>query len=156
MVLTIGEGGAAGAGRTPGPAGVVRTRPGPSATRVVARRLSLAGEAGSQVLEFAMVLPSFGVALALLAQTGLLLGDVLVVHGIAREAARTLAVEGDIAEGDLADRIADAREVRLDVERTDGLVEVRAELVTRAFASAGVDLWLPARATFRDEVATGG
>ena len=156
MVLTTGEGGVAEAGRTPGRARRFRARPDSTAAHPNVGRLRAVDEAGSQVLEFAMVLPLLGIALALFAQTGLLLGDVLVAQGIAREAARTLAVEGDIDEGDLVDRLAASRDVRLDVDRDDGLVEVRAQLATRAFASVGVDLWLPARATFHDEAAAGG
>lgn len=155
MVLTTGEGGAAAAGRTPGRAGESPARPDLAAGGACAPRLRAGGQSGSQVLEFAMVLPLFGIALALLAHTGLLLADVLVVQGIAREAARTLAVEGDVDHGDLVDRLAATRDVRLDVDRDDGLVEVRAELATRAFASVGVELWLPARATFHDEVVPG-
>jgi hypothetical protein len=108
------------------------------------------------VLEFAMVLPLLGIGLALLAQTGLLLADLLAVQGIARQAARTAAVEGDVDAVALADRLASSRELRLDVERADGLVEVRAELASRAFTAAGVDVWLPARATFHDEADPGG
>lgn len=156
MVLTTGEGGVAEAGHTPGRARAVRARPAPTVPRPNVGRPRAVDEAGSQVLEFAMVLPLLGIALALLAQTGLLLGDVLVAQGIAREAARTLAVEGDIDEADLVDRLAASRDVRLDVDRDDGLVEVRAQLATRAFASVGVELWLPARATFHDEAVTGG
>jgi hypothetical protein len=131
MVLTTMPGGAVGAGRAPAPCA--------------------AGEVGSQALEFAMVVPLLGVLLALLAHTGLLLADVQVVHGIAREAGRTAAVDGDERAREVVDDLAGDRDVRLELEDDDGRVEARVELATRAFASVGVELWLPARATFRRE-----
>lgn len=101
-----------------------------------------------------MVLPLLGVLLALLAQTGLLLADVVVAQGIAREAGRAAAVDGDERARRVAERLAgDRREVRLDLVDDDGLVEARVELASRAFAAVGVELWLPARATFRAEEA---
>lgn len=67
-----------------------------------------------------------------------------------------LYVLDHVDEGALADRLAPSRELRLDVERAGGLVEVRAELATGAFAAAGVEVWLPARASFHDEAGRGG
>jgi hypothetical protein len=43
----------------------------------------------------------------------------------------------------------------LDLDDTDGMVEARVELATGAFSSVGVDLWLPASATFRRESPVG-
>lgn len=131
MVLTTMPGGAVGAGRAPAP--------------------HATGEMGSQALEFAMVVPLLGVLLGLLAQTGLLLADVQVAHGIAREAGRTAAVDGDERARDVVEDLAGDRGVRLELEDGDGLVEARVELATGAFASVGVELWLPASATFRRE-----
>jgi hypothetical protein len=135
MVLAIMPGGAARAGRTPTLSGLVVTR----------------GEAGSQALEFAMVLPLLGLLLALLAQTGLLLADVVVVQGIAREAGRAAAIDDAAAAREVAERLAGDRGVRVDVADRGGLVEARVELATGAFSGMGVDLWLPARAVFRRE-----
>lgn len=129
MVLSIRGGGTVDAGRAPGPR----------------------HERGSQVLEFAMVLPLFGIVLALLAQTGVLLADVVVVQGLAREVARTAAVEGVQPARRLAEELAGPRTLRVHIDDHDGLVEARAELETRAFAATGVELWLPAQATFRAE-----
>jgi len=134
MVLTTMPGGAVGAGRAPAPHD----------------QMGL-GEAGSQALEFAMVVPLLGVLLGLLAQTGLLLADVQVVHGIAREAGRAAAVDGEQRAREVVEDLAGDRDVRLHVDGADGMVEARVELATRAFSSVGVDLWLPARATFRRE-----
>lgn len=135
MVLATWPGGVVGAGRTPVPRAPADGR----------------GEAGSQVLEFAMVLPLFGLLLAVLAQTALLLADVLVAQGIAREVARSAAVDGEAQAQQLADELAGDRDLRVDLDRDGDLVEVRAELHTRAFAAAGADAWVPARATFRVE-----
>jgi len=134
-------GGAVGAGRAPAP----------HATGETGSRALATGETGSQALEFAMAVPLLGVLLGLLAQTGLLLADVQVVHGIAREAGRTAAVDGDERARDVVEDLAGDRDVRLELEDGDGLVEARVELATRAFAAVGVELWLPASATFRRE-----
>ncbi|HSJ45872.1 MAG TPA: TadE/TadG family type IV pilus assembly protein [Euzebyales bacterium] len=145
MVLTTMPGGAVGAGRAPAP---------PTTGEVGGQALAR-GETGSQALEFAMIVPLLGVLLGLLAQTGLLLADVLVAHGIAREAGRTAAVDGDEHARDVVEDLAGDRDVRLEFEDHDGLVEARVELATRAFASVGVQLWLPARAAFRREAPVG-
>lgn len=134
MVLTTMPGGAVGAGRAPAPHDVAGS-----------------GETGSQALEFAMVVPLLGVLLGMLAHTGLLLADVQVVHGIAREVARTAAVDGDERAREVVEDMAGDRGVRLDLDDHDGIVEAHVELATRAFASVGVQLWLPARAAFRRE-----
>ena len=81
----------------------------------------------------------------------LLLADVLVVHGVAREAARTAAVDGDERAREVVADMAGDRDMRLDLNDDDGVVEARIELATQAFASVGVELWLPARAAFRRE-----
>lgn len=109
------------------------------------------GERGSQALEFAMVMPLFGLLLVLLAQTGLLLADVVAAHGIVREVARTAAVDGEAAAKQLGDELAGRRDVRLDISDRDGLVDVRLEMRSAAFAGARADLWLPARAVMRRE-----
>ena len=134
-------GGAVGAGRAPAP----------HATGETGSRALATGETGSQALEFAMAVPLLGVLLGLLAQTGLLLADVQVVHGIAREAGRTAAVDGDERARDVVEDLVGDRGVRLELEDGGGLVEARVELATRAFAAVGVELWLPASATFRRE-----
>jgi len=134
MVLTTMPGGAVGAGRAPSP-------------HATAGR----GEAGSQALEFAMVVPLLGLLLGMLAQTGLLLADVQVAYGIAREAGRAAAVDGDERAREVVEELAGDRAVRLDLDDTDGMVEARVELATGAFSSVGVRLWLPASATFRRE-----
>jgi hypothetical protein len=110
-----------------------------------------AGEGGSQALEFAMVLPLFGLLLALLAQTGLLLADVVMAQGIAREVARTATVEGESAAHDVGRELAGRRDVKIDLGRVDGLIEARVELRSSVFASTGVEVWLPARAVMRPE-----
>lgn len=135
MVLTIRPGGAASAGRAPIPRAATGAR----------------GESGSQALEFALVVPLLGLLLGLLAQTGLLLADVVVAHGVAREVGRTAAVDGDDRARAVAGRVAGGRDVRVDVGGDDEVVEARVELATRAFAAVGVRLWLPARAVFRRE-----
>lgn len=127
-------GGAARAGRAP-------TSPAPTGD----------GERGSQALEFVMVLPLLGLLLALLAQTGLLLADVVVVQGIAREVGRTAAVDDASAAREVAERLAGDRDVRVALSDADGLVDARVELATGAFAAVGVRLWLPAHAVFRRE-----
>jgi Flp pilus assembly protein TadG len=106
-------------------------------------------------LEFAMVVPLLGLLLGLMIQTGLLLADVVVAHGIAREAGRTAAVEGVERARQVAERTAGGRDVRVDVDDDAGVVEVSVELATGAFSTVGVDLWLPARATFRRETPFG-
>jgi len=138
MVLTTMPGGAVGAGRAPVPHVIVGH-----------------GETGSQALEFAMVVPLLGLLLGLVLQTGLLLADVLVAQGIAREAGRAAAVDGDDRAREVVEELAGDRDVRLDLEDADGMVQARVELATRAFSSVGVDLWLPARATFRREASSG-
>ena len=98
-----------------------------------------------------MVVPLLGLLLGVVVQTGLLLADVQVAYGIAREAGRTAAVDGDERAREVVDELAGDRAVRLDLDDTDGMVEARVELATGAFSSVGVKLWLPARATFRRE-----
>jgi len=98
-----------------------------------------------------MVVPLLGLLLGMLAQTGLLLADVQVVHGIAREAGRAAAVDGDERAREVVEELAGDRAVRLDLDDTDGMVEARVQLATGAFSSVGVHLWLPASATFRRE-----
>jgi Flp pilus assembly protein TadG len=139
MVLTSTPGGVAGDGHAPAPGG----------------SRSAGGEAGSQALEFAMVVPLLGLLLGLVIQTGLLLADVVVAQGIAREAGRAAAVDGDDRARQVAERMAGDRQVRVEVDGDAGVVEVGIELATGAFASVGVDLWLPARATFRREAPLG-
>lgn len=102
-----------------------------------------------------MVVPLLGMLLALLAQTGLLLADLVVVQGIAREVGRAAAVDDADAARDLAERLAGDRDVRVGLSDDDGHVEARVELATRAFDAVGVELWLPARATFRRETLGG-
>jgi Flp pilus assembly protein TadG len=108
-------------------------------------------DGGSQALEFAMILPLFGLLIALLIQTGLLLADVVAAQGIAREVARTAAVEDRSAARDVGRDLAGRREVRIELSEADGLVKAHVELRSSAFASTGVGVWLPARAAMRPE-----
>ena len=113
--------------------------------------IQLTEEGGSQALEFAMVLPMFGILLALLLHTGLMLGDVVMAQGIAREIARTAAVEGDAAARDAGRELAGARDIRVELAPRDGFVEAKVALRSPVFAPAGVDVWVPARAAMRPE-----
>lgn len=99
-----------------------------------------------------MVVPLLGLVLGLLAQTGLLLADVVVVQGIAREVGRAAAVDGPDHARDLAREMAGDRDVRVDVDEDAGMVVTRVEMATGAFRAVGVQLWLPAQAAFRREV----
>jgi Flp pilus assembly protein TadG len=117
-------------------------------------------DGGSQALEFAMVLPLFGMLIALLVQTGLLLADVVAAQGIAREVVRTAVVEDRSAAREVGRDLAGRRDVRIEfVSRSqttklsdaDDLVEARVELRSNVFASTGIDVWLPARAAMRPE-----
>lgn len=140
-----------------GPAGgVVRSHT--PLRHVIARVGSEDG--GSQALEFAMVLPLFGMLIALLVQTGLLLADVVAAQGIAREVVRTAVVEDRSAAREVGRDLAGRRDVRIEfVSRSqttklsdaDDLVEARVELRSNVFASTGIDVWLPARAAMRPE-----
>ena len=122
------------------------------ADHVPSRRLpELADDGGSQALEFAMVLPLLGMLLALVVHTGLLLGDVVLTQGIAREVARSAAVEGAAMAHEVGRTLAGRRDVRIDIAPRDGLVEARVEVRSRVFAAAGVDVWIPARVTMRPE-----
>ena len=139
MVLTRPPGGVAGLGHAP----------------TSCRLPQAGGESGSQALEFAMVGPLLGLLPGLVIPTGLLLTDVVVAQGIARGVGGTAAVDGDAQARRVAERLAGDRGVRIDLDDDGGAVEVRLELATGAFAAFGVDLWLPARATFRRETPFG-
>jgi Flp pilus assembly protein TadG len=102
-------------------------------------------------LEFAMVVPLLGLLLALLSHTGLLLADAVVAQGVAREVGRAAAVDGAERARQVAERLAGDREVRVDLDERGGMVEARIELVSGAFAAIGVDVRVPATATFRAE-----
>lgn len=134
---------------------VLDVRPG----GVVADRASAApqrtdrSDRGSQALEFAMVLPLMGMLLVLFVHTGLLLADVVTAQGIARQVARSAAVDGDDVARDVGRRLAGSRAVRLRLERDAGLVEARVELRSDVFASVGARPWIPARATMQAESA---
>jgi len=113
-------------------------------------------EAGSQALEFAMVLPLLGVVIALLVQTGLLLADVVVAQGIAREVTRTAIVAGEAGAREVGRELAGDRELRLRFTRDEGLIEARVNLRSTAFSAVGPGLWVPARATMRMEAGLTG
>jgi hypothetical protein len=98
-----------------------------------------------------MVLPLFGLLLVLLAQTGLLLGDVVAAQGIAREVARTAVVENASAAHEVGRDLAGRRDIRIEMSDGDGLVEVQLELRSTVFAATGIDVWLPARAVMHQE-----
>lgn len=99
-----------------------------------------------------MVVPLLGLLVGLLAQTGLLVADVVVAQGIAREVGRAAAVDGPDAARDLAEAMAGDRDVRVDIDQDGAMVVTRVELATGAFGAVGVELWLPAQASFRREV----
>ena len=98
-----------------------------------------------------MTLPLFGLLIALLAQTGLLLGDVVVAQGIAREVARTAAIDGESAARAVGRDLAGRRGLRVELSQADGLIEAQVELRSAVFASTGAHVWLPARAVMRSE-----
>ena len=130
---------------------VLGVRAGDAVGDRVPSRRATAGERGSQALEFAMVLPLFGMLLALLLHAGLLLGDVVLAQGIAREVARTAAVEGPTAARDVGRDLAGRRDVQIELASRDGFVDARVKLRSPVFASTGVDVWVPARAAMRPE-----
>lgn len=142
MVLGVRAGGVVGDHAPSRP----RKRVGEMLARVIG------GERGSQALEFAMVLPLVGMLIAVLVNVGLLLGDVVIAQGIAREVARTAAVEGPSAAHQVGEQLAGQRDVRIEIDGRDGLVDVRIALRSTVFAGAsGVAVEVPARAVMRPE-----
>lgn len=140
MVLTRPAGGAGAAG-APRAGGVRRAR----------------GEAGSQALEFALVLPAVVLVLVVLLHAALVGVDLVIAQGLAREAARTAAVDGDeVVESRLDDAAGD-RPVELELSppesrRSAGqVVTVELRVRSRGFAAFGAEVWVPARAAMRVE-----
>lgn len=113
-------------------------------------------QTGSQAIEFALVLPLVGLLLALFVHTGMLLADVLTAQAVAREVARTAAVDGDDAAHEIGRQLAGRRAVRVDLTHADALIEVRIDLRSTAFDSVFRPVWVPARATMRVEGTAAG
>jgi TadE-like protein len=130
------------------------------APRTIARRSPDSGdrtERGSQTLEFAMVVPAVVLLCVLLLNAALFGSELVLVQGLAREAARTAALEDDAAVEAGLRAAVDGRPVQLSVTPPSGrrvpgqLVTVRLRLRSRAFAALGREIWVPAAATMRVE-----
>lgn len=119
-------------------------------------RAGAAGEAGSQALEFALVLPAVFLVLALVLQAGVVGAELVLAQTVAREAARAAAVEDDASARERAARVA-GRPATVVLDPPDGsrmpgdLVTARVELESRAFAAVGVRVRLPGVAVMRVE-----
>lgn len=103
-----------------------------------------------------MVLPAVVLLLVALIHTALLGADLITAQGVAREAARVAAVGDDEAVRAAVTRAVGSRPFQVDLQPPDGrragdLVTATLRLRSRAFASFGIDVWLPARATMRVE-----
>lgn len=104
-----------------------------------------------------MLLPGIVLLLTLVLHAGLVGLDLVVAQGLAREAARTAAVDSDEAVRQALDAAAGRRPVELRVDppaarRQPGeTVTVRLRVRSRAFAAFGAHVWLPAEATMRVE-----
>lgn len=114
-------------------------------------------ERGSQTLEFALTIPAVVLLLVLVLHAGLLGVDLVAAQGMAREAARTAAVDDDAAVQSAARAAAGRRPVRVTLtppggtRRPGDVVTARLELASRGFAAFGVRVWVPARASMRVE-----
>lgn len=149
-------GGAGRSGASPRPAGPARPGhrrpPGCARHRRRAHR-----ERGSQTLEFALTIPAVVLLLVLVLHAGLLGVDLVAAQGMAREAARTAAVDDDVAVQSAARASAGRRPVRVTVtppagtRRPGDVVTARLELASRGFAAFGVRVWVPAQASMRVE-----
>lgn len=145
-----GGGGAGDAGASPrrGPA---RSQPEQARCRRVT------GEGGSQSLELALTIPAVVMLLVLLLHAALLGADLVTVQSMAREAARTAAVDDDEGVRANVRAAAGRRPVRVSLSppaasrRPGDVVTARLELQTRAFAAFGVRAWVPAQASMRVE-----
>lgn len=114
-------------------------------------------ERGSQTLEFALTIPAVVLLLVLVLHAGLLGVDLVAAQGMAREAARTAAVDDDVAVQSAARAAAGRRPVRVTLtppagtRRPGDVVTARLELASRGFAAFGVRVWVPAHASMRVE-----
>ncbi|HUH06875.1 MAG TPA: TadE family protein [Egibacteraceae bacterium] len=121
------------------------------------RRAEQGGDAGSQAVEFALVLPGIVLLLVTLLHCAIAAADLVAVQGIAREAARFAAVADDGAVRAAAGRAAGRRQLRVELSPPSGarrpgqLVTARVRLRSKAFAAFGADVWLSAQATMRVE-----
>lgn len=115
------------------------------------------GERGSQTLELALSIPMVVFLLVLLLHAGLLGLDLVAAQGMAREAARTAAVDTDAVVRDRAQAAAGTRPVRVTLTPPEGArhpgdtVTARLELASRGFAGFGARVWVPAQAAMRVE-----
>lgn len=104
-----------------------------------------------------MVLPAVVFLLVLVLHAGLVGMDLVVAQGLAREAARTAAVDDDAAVREALRAAAGHRPVQLrldppDERREPGTtVTARLRVRSRGFAVFGAKVWLPADATMRVE-----
>lgn len=104
-----------------------------------------------------MVLPAVVLLLALVLHAGLVGMDLVVAQGLAREAARVAAVDGDDAVRRALRAAAGRRPVQLRLDppagqrEPGGTVTARVRVRSRAFAAFGARVWLPADATMRVE-----
>lgn len=103
------------------------------------------------------MIPGVVLLIVLLLHAGLVGVDLVAVHGMAREAARTAAVDDDAAVLAGARVAAGRRPVRVTVappagERRPGeLVTAHLQLRSRGFAAFGAGVWLAAEASMRVE-----
>jgi hypothetical protein len=117
----------------------------------------LGRDEGSQTLELAGALPAVILLLVLLLQGALYGVDLVTAQGLAREAARTAAVDDDAAVRRLVAAAVGGRDavVRLDPasgqRRAGQLVRVEVVLRSRAFTAVGVDVDASGAAVMRVE-----
>jgi hypothetical protein len=129
----------------------------PAATGVGRGRGRWASDGGSQSLELVGVLPVIVLLGVLLVHSALFGADLLTAQSLAREAARTAAVDDDAEVRRTVDRAARGRHVVVTLDPTAGdrrggdLVVARVRLRTRAFAAFGVRLDVPGEAAMRVE-----
>jgi hypothetical protein len=115
------------------------------------------GERGSQAVEFALVIPAVLLLILLIVQTGIMAADLVTATGIAREAARTAAVDNDTNARAAAMRAAGSRHIHISFVPPSGarapgdLVTATLRLRSHSFAVFGTPVWLPAQATMRVE-----
>lgn len=104
-----------------------------------------------------MTIPAVVLLLVLLLHAGLLGVDLVAAQGMAREAARTAAVDDDAAVRAAARAAARSRPVRVTLtppagqRRPGEVVTARLELRSRAFSAFGARVWVPAQASMRVE-----
>jgi hypothetical protein len=117
----------------------------------------LGRDEGSQALELAGALPAVVLLLVLLLQGALYGVDLVTAQGLAREAARTAAVDDDAAVRRLVAAAVGGRDavVRLDPasgqRRAGQLVRAEVVLRSRAFTAVGVDVDAAGAAVMRVE-----